>query len=1130
MRGISLLIEWPLRGRASRLFCSVVLATSIASASHAQTIAWERLVDGPNKVMNAFFGSDDGDGVLNKKALDVDAAGNSVMIGRVFTGANFDWLAVKYNASGTMVWRSQLNGQANGDDSAFAVTRTAAGDYIVAGQTVHTASTGAQRCTVAKFNGVSGTEMWRIAPFPPNVPSTTTPYASTQCLSLALDSSGDIYAVGRARVGTTDSANAGDTDAYILKLNAAGTIAWSKIYQGSYAGTGAAPRDNNAALVETFSNTAVYVGMRLNNGTSSDMDWGLRVLDESGTQTRALDDSGDAGANDRLRSIAVSSDGTRVALAGFMTLSGAIAGVAQVYNTANLSSVASLNFSGGNTGDSRLNHVSFDASNAAYFSGAWWLPASAVAPGQPVQMRLYANKVLANGSLAWQRTSSVSSGAGRYAESLMHTVDASGNMYAVGIVDTATPVPTTSTIGSQSANYFVVKFSAPNGTITDTREIDGPAGLIDGSVNARRDRAHAVAIGETGTLYVAGNMSEPVSNGNRLNFGLVKLDTSASGLNPVWSPLAFVRPVAVATSARLASLDTLLAKKAMKVDSLGNVYAASRVNNGSDSDILITKHDPGGNLLWSQQIDRLIGATATSGNDIPYALAIEPGDANIYVVGATQGVNNGETTPYKAIVLKYSAAGVQQWLNETIVSPTAGNTFAFDVVASAQAAYIVGVTDSVSDANGLTSTSNGQWLVAKVIGPAPADVLWRRSYASGNLEDRAFHVAIEPIVGGSPQLYNVFVGGRFNSGTDNADNSNNWVRIAKYVESSVNTLSSTLPVWTYSPANSGRDSIADMKLANNTVYFVGQKANSSTFPPTFDMFLGKITNLSAASPTGAGLAFSGDGTTGFADTAQALALDAAGNVYVAGLLNNASGQEGLAVVKVNSAFTEQWRKTLNPTTGNNFDTAYAITTTVDGPVVTGMLFDGTFFMGTVQLRASDGEVMWVVDQDTTSRDFGLAVQTVPSGVHAGRVVTAGWGGKTGKSNTLVLQAIDRAACTLKVDGRLGAPTAPSDGLIMLRAILGLDEPVVSAGTSPLNDIDTRDNLVSTLRLRGDYDVDLSGTTDFKDALVILRYLLGFNGNSVTDGLSLSGSRNQWLAPSPNVNNSIKTYLDACGTL
>ena len=72
--------------------------------------------------------------------------------------------------------------------------------------------------------------------------------------------------------------------------------------------------------------------------------------------------------------------------------------------------------------------------------------------------------------------------------------------------------------------------------------------------------------------------------------------------------------------------------------------------------------------------------------------------------------------------------------------------------------------------------------------------------------------------------------------------------------------------------------------------------------------------------------------------------------------------------------------------------------------------------------------------------------------------------------------------------------------------------------------------MTTLVVRKDYDVDADGVVDFKDALLILRYLLGFTGNSVTAGLGLTGPRNVWVPTLPTVAtpaNSIKAYLNGC---
>lgn len=303
-----------------------------------------------------------------------------------------------------------------------------------------------------------------------------------------------------------------------------------------------------------------------------------------------------------------------------------------------------------------------------------------------------------------------------------------------------------------------------------------------------------------------------------------------------------------------------------------------------------------------------------------------------------------------------------------------------------------------------------------------------------------------------------------------------------------------------------------------------------------------FTALGAASPTVNLYTVTGDNAaTGAGDFARDVSVDAAGNIYLAGMLNNTATLEETAVVKLNASGVEQWRKLFGGTTTANYDEGNAMTLTADGPVVTGMIFNGQYFeIGTAQLRASDGAIMWFESNNSYARDLGLAVQTVPSGgsAPAGRVVIAGWGGEnrspnsaTGlaKPQTLIVQVVDRASCTLKVDGRPGAPLATTDGLIILRRILGIFEPETSIGTTPTNDIDTRENLVSTLVLRKDYDIDADGNVDFKDALLIVRYLLGIRGDAVTTGLGLTGGRNQWLpAVSPSVNSSVKLYLEACG--
>jgi hypothetical protein len=1101
---------------AERLAFTALLALSLETAS-AQTLAWETVAYGPEAATAGVFGSDDADGSLNKHALDVDAAGNSVMVGYWFTGANNDWLITKYNSAGVMQWRSSLNGQGNRDDFSYAVKRDPSGNYIVAGLTAHLGATGGQRCTIAKYDSATGAELWRVNPAPPNIPNTTTPYASSQCLNLAVDSEGSVYGVGRVREGSSPTTpNAGNSDALLVRVSASGTVQWQRVIQGSYPGTVAQPRDSNSILVGAYGNNAVYIGARLNNNAAGDMDWAVRRFDATGTETGSVNVGGDIGANDRPRALAVSADGTRMAIGGFVFSSGAVRGLFHLYNTANFSLLAAPNF-GISGGDSRVSDISFDSSNNAFYSGAWWWTVSG---NIPAQMRVVAAKVQANGSFVWGNVYEVYSGAGHYSEGFAHTTDAAGNVYVAGFFDPALPVPSSSSAGGAGSDSFVVKFAA-DGIVAETRVIDA-IGL------SLRDRAHAIAFGEGGNLYIAGTVTEATTP-ERKNLSLLKIQSSA-GLASVWTPIAAKRPGSVDTSLRVGNLETLLGNKAMKVDASGNVYAASRVNRGSNADIVVTKHNASGALVWRMSYDSSTSPTSPL-TDIPYALALDAA-GNAYVTGSSGGAGAGDVTPSKVFAARFASAnGAMNWSRQIASTTSTLNAVGHDIAVSSDgnAVYIVGENEAAYDANGVQLVSNGSNFFTTRLSASTGDTAWAvtDNFLQTGVSRRAWHIALDPT---SNALY---VGGRVNVGTDNSGaNANFAMGLLRYLDNGANASLSWRSTFDESAAV---DTLADMHFRpgtnGGTLELVGQRAVAGNF----QMVLHRLSALNAAAPTAASVAIDGaNSASGAGDFAHRVLTDAAGNIYVAGQLNNTGTQEGFAVVKFNSAGVEQWRQVLNPTTGLNFDTTYSLALTVDGPVATGMLFDGTFFMGTAQLRASDGEVMWFFEHDSPARDIGVALQVVPSGALAGRVVVAGWGGGNADHQTLVIQAIDRASCTLKVDGRGAVPRGTTDGMIILRHILGIDEPAASAGTSPQNDIDTRDNLVTTLKLRGDYDVDASGgEADFKDALVILRYLLGFTGSAVTDGLSLTGTRALWEPASPTVptvNNSIRVYLQSCGTL
>ena len=1122
-----------------RQLCTALLLLSCGSVA-AQTLAWERKLYASEGVSNAVLGSEDADGLRNKQALHVAGNGEHAFVAAQSNGLDADWLIVKRNAAGDELWRSVLVGRASGDDRVYAIARGSDGDYVAAGYTTHEPESGAKRCTIAKFNGTTGATLWRTTPDLGLIPSTSTSYEETRCFGLSLDSNDSIYVVGAQTNGASNNPAAGNKDGLVAKVNAGGTVLWSRAYLGLYAGTALVPRNNEVNLVATSSVAeTLYIAMRehvLETSFSS----ALRRLDGSGAATASRSLTQDRHAAPR--ALAVSADGARVAVGG--ETASATPGVVGTQHlvSADLNTLIYQGFKQINGGASRTNAAAFDAAGNAVFSGTSYV-SQAISPvswGQSIDIAV----VTPAGVGAFN---SINRPAGHYSESLHHTIAPDGTIYLAGLYDAAggNAEPNTISVGSATGDFMIAKIPASGGVLNMTTVRLADVG------NGGRDRANAIGIDAAGDLYVAGMATTPASATTeaRSRIAVVKLTPPTSGN---FSAASFST-----RSLSSAILPTVIdagiantGKRLATVDSDGNLYVATNTFTAAGSDIVVAKYDPLGAVLWKRRIDRTINGGAESGNDIAHAIALtEESPPNLFVVGQTEGIGNGENTPYKALAMKLRGSDGQVLWERATASTQSGTSAAFYAVESAQIyndLVAVGVDSSARDANGVTSSSNGAWLLQRLNGSTGV-VQWARSFeesgaSTSPLEDRATHLIL---VARDLSNITLYIGGSVNRGTNNGSGANNDIRLMRIEETggSNNRVLDTNPTWIQSDQTADQDRLHDLLLDRFTV-----------FPNTFDRLyfvatrepngggsfariggVGIATGLQVSLPPLSVVEFFGDSASGTPyNTARSLALDfAAKHLYVAGSLDNAVGGESFAVLKFDTALAELWRKSFNGAAGDGIDAANAIRLARDGPVVTGELFDQSAFMATLQLRKSDGEMLWGQSSNSAASDYGVGVVARGFGAFAERHYAVGMSGEPDKAQTVTVQAMDRALCTLKVDGRGFVPRATTDGLIILRHLVGLMEPDASNGTTPLNDMDERDNLVNTLRVRGDYDVDSSGgNADFKDALVILRYLLGFKGNSVTDGIGLTGSRNQWEpAPptAPTFNNSIRVYLQSCGT-
>jgi hypothetical protein len=191
--------------------------------------------------------------------------------------------------------------------------------------------------------------------------------------------------------------------------------------------------------------------------------------------------------------------------------------------------------------------------------------------------------------------------------------------------------------------------------------------------------------------------------------------------------------------------------------------------------------------------------------------------------------------------------------------------------------------------------------------------------------------------------------------------------------------------------------------------------------------------------------------SGFSDGASSVAVDAAGDVVAAGALTNTGTQADFTVLKVNgSSGVKLWRQTLNGT-ANGFDRANAVALDAAGDVVAaGFLANtatGSDFT-VVKFDGATGAERWRQVVPSPSGCCGGGAQTVTVDA-AGDVVAAGW--------TTDADATPNFFTVMKFDGASGAERwrriIPTPSGCCLSGVSAVDAAgdVVAAGSVQDND-------------------------------------------------------------------------------
>ncbi|AFY82417.1 SBBP repeat-containing protein [Oscillatoria acuminata] len=207
------------------------------------------------------------------------------------------------------------------------------------------------------------------------------------------------------------------------------------------------------------------------------------------------------------------------------------------------------------------------------------------------------------------------------------------------------------------------------------------------------DIARGVAIDGGGNVYISGRTTGSLDGNNAGNFDAFFAKYDRDG-NLVW-----IRQLGTSGWDQSPGIST---------DKNGNIYITGYTTgnlegvNAGTRDIFVTKYDPSGNLLWTEQL-------GTSSLDYSYGSATDSA-GNVYITGHTTGSLEGENSGgYDVFAIKLDSNGNQVWIQQF-------GTSAIDYsrgIATDPAGNIY-ITGSTQGSFGQTTAGNSDVWVAKL--------------------------------------------------------------------------------------------------------------------------------------------------------------------------------------------------------------------------------------------------------------------------------------------------------------------------------------------------------------------------------------------------------------------------------
>jgi uncharacterized delta-60 repeat protein len=541
----------------------------------------------------------------------------------------------------------------------------------------------------------------------------------------------------------------------------------------------------------------------------------------------------------------------------------------------------------------KFNSVTTDTLNNVYLTGYTF---SALNAEDALTIKL--NSI---GDTIWTR--SFNGTANNTDETFDIVIDNAGNVYVTGVTKGAIT----------GKDFITIKYNSAGDTLW-TRTYNGTGNGDDDAV--------AISVDPLGNVFVTGKSDGDLTALINNDFATIKYDSNG---NQLW--VARYNGLGNATD-NAAGLVT---------DVSGNAYVTGRIFNGFDDDIATIKYDAAGVQQW------IMIFNGGSGIDRAYAIAIDAA-ANIYVGGRS---NNGTDDDF--ITIKYNSSGVQQWLN--FYDGGLGND-RVNAIATDQSGNVF-VTGRSS--NGLTD--DYLTIGYNALGAQLWTALW---VGPGNGNDVPNAVATDA-------SGNVYVTGLTDSDPTALVN-NNYATV-KYSSAGVQIWSQT-----YNGTGNKNDSGNDITIdAAGNVIVAGNCQNTATQ---------KDGTAIKYTPSGNTIwVYNYNGIGDNSDKANAIFVDASGFTYATGSATRAGNGKDFCTIKYNTLGDTTWVRTYNRI-GSGNDEANAIAVDALGNVYVTGYTKGTLSKDFTTIKYNSlGDTIWIRNYNGTGNgdDFSVSIKVDASG-------------------------------------------------------------------------------------------------------------------------------------------------------